>query len=192
MIEHFFISKVRIKILRLYMENQGKSYHVRDIVRQVKEEINAVRRELINLEKAGLFTKEPKFNRVYYSIKIDYPLYDALRIMITKEFGLGGSIIREKEQLGEINYAVLSAQYISNAPMNPQELDLLIIGDSVNMERLNLLVKTVELDTRREINYTVMTQTQFDQQKKRREGFMKNLLDKSKVFLIGSEDTFLS
>lgn len=191
MLEFFFISKVRVKILKLYVENQPKSFHVRDIVRQTKEEINAVRRELINLEKAGLFIREPKFNRVYYNLQTTYPLYPELRAMICKEYGLGGSIIHEKEQLGDIKYAVLGNTYITNQPMNPTELDFLVVGESVNMERLNIIVKTIELDKQREINYTVLNTEQFELQKKRRDGYIKNFIDGTKVFLIGSEDVFL-
>jgi hypothetical protein len=192
MIEHFFISKVRVKILKLYLQDQHQSFHVREIVRQTKEEINAVRRELINMEKAGLFTKEPKFNRVYYILNKNYPIFPELRAIIFKEFGLGGSIIRERENLGGVTFAILSSQYLNNEPMSPTELDLLVIGDTVNMDRLSILVKTIELDTSREINYTVLTTAQFTQQKQRREGYLKNLLDKAKLVLIGSEDDFLS
>ncbi len=192
MLESFFISKVRVKILRLYLEHQQNSFHVRDIVRQTKEEINAVRRELINLEKAGLFRREPKFNRVYYVLNENYPLLSELRAMIFKEFGLGGSIIKERENLGNVTFAVLSSLYIHNKPMDQSELDLLIVGDQVAMERLNIIVKTAELDNQREINYAVLSSDQFELQMKRREGYLKNFLDKSKLFLIGNEDEFLT
>jgi hypothetical protein len=39
-------SKVRIKILELLFADPNEMYHVRGIVREIKEEINAVRREL--------------------------------------------------------------------------------------------------------------------------------------------------
>ena len=38
--------KVIIKVLELFLSNLDEKYHVRGIVREVKEEINAVRREL--------------------------------------------------------------------------------------------------------------------------------------------------
>ena len=192
MLEHFFISKVRVKILKLYIEDAADSYHVRDVVRKVGEEINAVRRELINLEKAGLFTREPKFNRVYYTLRKDYPIYNELKSLICKEYGLGGSILKEKEQLGGITFAVLSSLYVNNAPMNPSEVDLLVVGDNINMERLSLLVRTIEVDKHREINYAVLSTEQFEQQKKKVDGYLRQLINRSKLFLIGDEDAFLS
>lgn len=192
MLERFFISKVRVKILRLFLEEQHSAYHVRDIVRKTQEEINAVRRELINLENAGLFSKEAKFNRLYYSLNADYPLYDELRAMIYKEYGLGGSLLKEKDNLGSISYAVIGSLYLRNDPMNPNELDLLVIGSGIQMERLGILVKTIELDKQREINYTVLTDEQFEAQKKHMESYLNSFIAKKKLFIIGSEDSFLS
>ena len=39
-------SRVRIKILELFLSDTTEMYHVRGIVREIKDEINAVRREL--------------------------------------------------------------------------------------------------------------------------------------------------
>ena len=57
LLEDLIISRVRVKVLTLFLTNPGSMYHVREVVRQVDEEINAVRRELAHLEKAGLFAK---------------------------------------------------------------------------------------------------------------------------------------
>ena len=65
-------SKVRVKILDLYFSDVKEMYHVRGIVREIKEEINAVRRELERLENAGLFKKEKRGNRVYYFLNTEY------------------------------------------------------------------------------------------------------------------------
>ena len=45
------ISRVRVEMLVLFLSNPQKMFHVREIVRQTDEEINAVRRELAHMEK---------------------------------------------------------------------------------------------------------------------------------------------
>ena len=82
-------SKVRIKILELFFSNLGEMYHVRGIVREIKEEINAVRRELERLERVGILKKEPRGNRVYYWLRTDYPLFGDLLSTVSKSRGLG-------------------------------------------------------------------------------------------------------
>ena len=54
MLKKLFISKVRVNILSIYMTNLAASHHVRGLVRLIDEEINAVRRELLNLESAEI------------------------------------------------------------------------------------------------------------------------------------------
>ncbi|MBI5619863.1 transcriptional regulator, partial [Candidatus Gottesmanbacteria bacterium] len=50
MLEDLIISRVRVKILTLFLSHPGVIFHVRDIVRKIGEEINAVRRELSHME----------------------------------------------------------------------------------------------------------------------------------------------
>jgi len=59
-------SRVRVKLLELFFSDVNEIYHVRGIVREIKEEINAVRINLERLEKAGVLKKETRSNRVYY------------------------------------------------------------------------------------------------------------------------------
>ncbi len=63
MLKDLITSKTRVKLLLLFLDDPGSMYHVREIVRRVSEEINAVRRELILLEKKGILQREPRANR---------------------------------------------------------------------------------------------------------------------------------
>ena len=89
-------SKVRIKILELFLSDIAEMYHVRGIVRKTNEEINAVRRELGRLEKAGVLKKEARGNRLYYFLRDSYPFYGDLLSMVAKTTGLGREIIDSK------------------------------------------------------------------------------------------------
>ena len=80
-------SKVRIKILELFFGNVKEIYHVRGVVREIKEEINAVRLELGRLEKAGVLKKEARGNRVYYWLRHDYLYYGDFLICSFKNNG---------------------------------------------------------------------------------------------------------
>ena len=71
-------SRVRVKILELFLQDARELYHVRGIVREIKEEINAVRRELERFDKAGLLKKESRGNRLYYWIREEYPFFGDL------------------------------------------------------------------------------------------------------------------
>ena len=79
MLEELFVSRVRVKILQLFLTSPKDSlFHVREIVRRVSEEINAVRRELGRMEKFGMATSEWRANRRLYRFKKDYIFYREL------------------------------------------------------------------------------------------------------------------
>ena len=63
MLKNLFISKVRVRILQQYMFHPTEGYHVRGLVRLLNEEINAVRRELLNLKDAGILVSHKEGNK---------------------------------------------------------------------------------------------------------------------------------
>jgi len=83
MIEQLFGSKTRVKLLRLFFSNPNRSFYVREITRNIEEQINSVRRELANLLSLGLITSDSSNNKLYYEVEQSYEHYDALRAMFS-------------------------------------------------------------------------------------------------------------
>lgn len=187
MLIDILISKVRVKILELYLGNPEESYHVREIVRRVGEEINAVRRELSRLEKTGLLASEWRANRRFYSVKRDFIFFPEFLSMVNKGIGLGGSIIKNKGKLGKIRYAFLSNNFVKGKPYATNEIDLFVVGTIV-LPELGALIREEEARRSREINFTPMTEEEFSFRKNRRDPFVLSILAKPKIMLIGDEE----
>lgn len=190
MLEDLIVSRVRVKLLELFLSNPGSIFHVRDIVRRVDEEINAVRRELLHMEKCGMVSKEPRANRLFYSFREDYLLYFDLLSLIAKTCGLGGNILKNKNKIGKIKYAFLSGRFVRNKPSNPSEVDLLLVG-SVVLPQIAQFVREEESKKGKEVNYTVMSEEEFGFRKARRDSFLLSILEKSRVMIIGDEEEML-
>lgn len=191
MLEDLIISRVRVKVLQLFFLNLGQMYHVREIVRRVDEEINAVRRELLHLEKAGILSKDRRANRLFYLLRKDYPLYFDFLYLIAKTSTLGGGILKNKAKLGKIKYACISGRFIRNLPrVSNTDVDLLVVGKVV-LPELSQLVRAEEARREREINYTVMTDEEFEFRKKRKDPFVLSILLSSKLLIIGDEEELI-
>lgn len=181
-------SKVRIKVLELFYSSLKEMYHVRGIVREVKEEINAVRRELQKLEAGGILKKEPRGNRVYYFLRDDYPLFGDLLSLVSKTTGLGRSIIENRNKVGRVSYVMFSGRYVRGKNKKSEDdIDILVIGEVV-LPELATLIRMEESKKSREINYTVMSKEEFDFRKKRRDPFLLSILSGSRVMIIGDEE----
>ncbi len=191
MLADLIVSRVRVKILQLFFLSPGKIFHVREIVRRTSEEINAVRRELAHLEKAGLMSKERRANRLFYSVRRDYPLYFDLLELLAKTAGLGGDILKNKVKLGKIKYAMISGRFARGQQKTGNDVDLLVVGKVV-LPELSQIVRQEEIKKESELNYTVMTEEEFDFRKKRRDPFVLEILKGSRVMVIGDEEELVS
>lgn len=191
MFSDLITSKSRVKLLSVFLLNPDEMFHVRELVRRTSDEINAVRRELSFLEKKGILTREPRANRVYYSLSKNYPFYFDLLRLGSKNIGLGAEILKNKAKLGRIKYAMFSGRFLRKIKNQPDEVDFLIVGNIV-LPELSLLVREEEKRLATEINYTVMSEEEFDFRKKKRDPFIVSILSGSRVMLLGDEESMLS
>lgn len=191
MLEDLITSKTRVKILNVLMADPANMFHVREIVRRVNEEINAVRRELMLLERKGILNKEPRANRVYYFLDKNYPYYFDLIKLHAKSSGVGADILKNRVKLGKIKYAMISGKFARRLPKTQEDVDLLVVG-TVVLPELSLVVRREEEKGGGEINYTVMSEEEFVFRKKRRDPFIFSIIYASHVMLVGDEETFLS
>ncbi|OGY28121.1 MAG: hypothetical protein A2864_01915 [Candidatus Woykebacteria bacterium RIFCSPHIGHO2_01_FULL_39_12] len=189
-LKQVFISKTRVKLLQVFLSNPGRIFYVRELVRAIGEQINAVRAELSRMEKAGMLFSESRANRKFYGFRKDYIFNDELLRLVAKTTSLGGNIIHEKGKLGKVKLSMLAASFMKRRPVGPTDVDLLIVGDIV-LPQLASLVKEAENDVGREINYTVMTEEEFNFRKRRRDPFVTSILEKPRVMLIGDEDELI-
>lgn len=186
----FIVSKVRVKLLQSFLEDPREMYHVRALVRNTGEEINAVRRELARMEECGLVKSEKRGNRLYYWFRRDYPFYQELLALIAKTTGLGSQIRKNLGKLGRVNFCLFSGEFARRANRkSADQVDVLVVGDIVLPELANL-VRLEEQERSQEINYTPMTKEEFEFRKSRRDPFLLGILTSSRVMIIGDEQEF--
>jgi hypothetical protein len=186
MLEDLIISRVRLKILTMFLSTPGRTAYVREIVRETDEEINAVRRELLHLEKGGLVSKESRANRIYYLFRTEYPLYFELLEIIAKTTGMGGEILKNRGKLGKLKFVMLSGRFARGQKV-PNNVDLLVVGNVV-LPELAQIVKSEEARRKCEINYTVMAVDEFTFRKQRRDPFIQTVTSGSRIMIIGDEE----
>lgn len=191
----FIVSKTRVKLLEVFFGGPGggplQMHHVRELVRLTEEEINAVRRELSRMEGVGMLRREARGNRVYHALRTEYPFHPELLELVAKTTGLGASIRRNKEKLGKLYYVMFSGRFVHwFLRKEDDEVDVFLVGDIVLPEIVELIR---EEQKRRgvEINYTPMTKEEFEFRKKRRDPFLLSILSKSRVMILGDEESFV-
>jgi hypothetical protein len=185
-------SKVRIKILELFYSNIKEIYHVRGIVRETSEEINAIRRELSKLEADGILKKEPRGNRIYYSLRSEYPFYGDIMSIVSKTTGLGKQLIENKNKIGKISMVMFSGKFARmKERKRDDDIDILVVGEVV-LPELASIIRVEESKRGHEINYTVMGREELDFRKKRRDPFLLGILGEGRVMIVGDEEDLVN
>ncbi|OGK16948.1 hypothetical protein A2774_00425 [Candidatus Roizmanbacteria bacterium RIFCSPHIGHO2_01_FULL_39_12c] len=190
MLEQIIPSKARRKILQLFFHHPVDNYYLRKIVREIDEEVNAVKRELDILSGVKLLLKEKRLNKIFYSLNKNYLLYEDFFRIFAKSTLLANSIFKNLPKLGKIKFIVISTKFVKQVSIKDDEIYLLIVGVVVVPEAASI-VSEAEKQFGREINYTVMTEEEFAFRKKNNDPFIWRFLKQPKVMLVGNEDDLL-
>lgn len=186
----FILSKVRVKLLETFFQDPTNMWYVRELTRLTDEEINAVRRELDRMLENGLLRTEDRGNRKYYSLNTGYEFYSELQRLVAKTTGMGKELKRIRKKLGTIKYVLFTGKFASRKARTRDEVDVLVVGEVV-LPELSAVVRAEEQKRGVEINYTVMTEEEFEFRKARRDPFLLGILELPRVMIIGNEEEML-
>ena len=186
MLEHLFGSKTRSNLLQLFFNNPAKSFFVLEISRKINVQLNAVRRELANLERIGLVvipTDNPSPQKKFFQLNIGSSMYPELQaLMLKSEFMLEQDFGKQISGLGKIEYLALTGSFVNDPSSGT---DIFIVG-TINKVGLKNIIKEFEKRLHREINYTVMTPAEFKYRQELTDRFLYQVLDGKKIELINA------
>ncbi|MDG6257479.1 MAG: nucleotidyltransferase domain-containing protein [Methanomicrobiaceae archaeon] len=162
MLTRLFSSKVRVKLLELFLLHPDEEWFVREITRKTGENINAIRRELSNLEELGLLESRPRGNQKYYSVRTDFPLFDELARIMVKTRGIADVLREFLDDVPGIARMFLYGSFAEGTFGRESDIDLFVIGE-VDEASLIDAVRAAEKRLGREVNYVVFTPGEFRQ-----------------------------
>ncbi|MBO4812641.1 transcriptional regulator [Candidatus Saccharibacteria bacterium] len=177
--EKLFGSKTRAKLLKLFFENPEKSFYVREMTRVIDEQINSVRRELLNLESIGIIKNDTFDNKIYYSANNKHPFCRPLTEIFSKKINtLSDQDIRETtwEEYCRPVKKYLKGLIVTNRLPGQEGVDLLIIGND-KTKKLTRWAEVIEKKQGKPINYVIMTPDDFVYRKSVQDRFLGDVLE---------------
>jgi predicted transcriptional regulator len=187
MLEYIITSKTKRSLLKLLLTNPDTEFYVRDISRRIGEPLNAVRRELGYLEKAGLLKSRHAGNLKYYSVIKEFPIYSELKKIIYTTIGFGDYLAERFEDSKHIEMAFIYGSVARNEETAKSDVDLFVVG-KIDEDELHELVSRIETDTGRIIHYTVMSKAEFQKRLKNNNPFIQRIMKEKKFMLKGNHD----
>ncbi len=182
MLEHFFSSRTRVKLLKTFLLNPETKYYVRELTREIGERINSVRRELDNLVSIGLLITFDQSQKKYYQVNTDFVLFSELVSLFIKSRSLlEAEIIDAIKKIDNIKYCVLTGSFVQNSE---SKTDVFIVGNALPMAKVKRAIKQLEKHFDREINYTIMSLNEFRERSEMTDRFIYNIVNNPKITVV--------
>lgn len=219
MLGRLFGSNARVKILKLFLINPDKKYYIRQLSRDLKLQVNSVRRELDNLEKFGILAsgeaegsgiraeedemimsnedvarkksvkktkkEEPeKQEKKYYKANAKFILFEEIKSLIIRAQVLyGQDFINKLKRAGNVKLLILTGKFVNQSDF---PVDLLIVG-RVNKIKLLRLIKELEQELGREVNFTLMDTKEFKYRREITDVFLYSILEGKNIVALDKD-----
>lgn len=187
MLRRLFSSKTRVDLLALFFTHPDERYYVRQIARNLESDISGIKRELDNLEKAGLIQSEKVGNLRYYVPNKACPVYREIKSLIAKTVGAQAAIQEALRKIPGIEQAALYSLNLHAPGEGSGPIPLLVVG-AVDLEALNEAITSLENKLAREISYTVFDPAEYRRRKAEGDSFLAQLAQGKTIRLIGGDD----
>ena len=181
-------SKTQRKLLALLFGHPDRSYFANEIVRHANSGIGAVQRELERLTRVGLLTVAPVGNQKHYRANPASPIYEELRGIVTKTFGVTDVLRDALAPLAKkIHVAFVYGSIAKGSESAASDVDVLIVSNSLTYADLFGALEEVSVRLGRKVNPTVYSPQELEKLVKQGNAFATRVLAQPKIWLLGNE-----
>jgi DNA-binding transcriptional regulator YhcF (GntR family) len=181
-LEQLFESQAKVKLMRFFFRNQIDTFSLREILKMLRMNSNAVRREVKKLEKIGLIGIRKKQGRMVYSLNDNFDFLKELQELILKStISSKSELINNVKKIGNIKLLVLGGIFRNN---QADGADILIVGDKINQRKSTTFLKDLEAEVGRELNCSVMSAKEFNYRYDMYDRFVRDIISENKDILI--------
>ncbi len=185
MLEHFFGSRTRFKLLQIFFRSPNKSFFVRELARLAGTQLNGVRRELEHLQGWGIIaavelsdsiTNEGGTERSkYYQVRANSLLFPELKALLLKAELLEEREFVEiiKKRAGVLKLFILTGMFTG---ATDADTDILLVG-KVKPVAMARIIKDYEAELGRTVRYTIMENQEFQSRREIGDKFLYRIFE---------------
>jgi predicted nucleotidyltransferase len=187
MLELLTRSKIRRKLILLFIYNRKKEYFLNEIARNIGTSAGTAQRELNKLLKGDLIILAKRGNMNMYKLNTRYSLLSEVESIIRKTIGVEVELEEKLKNIPGISFALLFGSYVKGGFKSDSDIDLFVIGN-MNEEKVYHAVQDVEKKIGREINFHLASKNEFVENSKSRTFYKEIMSDH--VMIFGDENEF--
>jgi predicted nucleotidyltransferase len=179
--------KTRRAVLSLLYGHPSQEFYLREIARISGTGLGAAQREMGQLTAAGIVVRRASGRQVYFQANPKAPIFADLRNIVTKTFGVADLLRSALDGLANrIRVAFVYGSVARGQEDESSDVDVMVIGDATFSEIVSALAPCQE-KLGREVNPSVYPVQEFRSRLSHDHPFLREVLRKTKVFLIGNQ-----
>ncbi len=179
--------KIRRAILALLFSHPDESFYLRQNVRLVRSGQGGVQREVKRLADAHIILRTDRGRTTFYQANHDSPVFDELQRLVVKTAGVAEVLRAALGPLEErIEVAFLYGSAARARLQASSDVDLLVVG-AVGFGDVVDRLSSAQTQLGREVDPTVFVPHEFEHRIRRRDHFVRAVMDAPKVFVIGGQ-----
>jgi predicted nucleotidyltransferase len=181
-------TKVQQRVLGVLFGNPGRSFYANEVIALAGSGTGAVQRELAKLSAVGLVTVRRQGNQKHYQANAASPVFDELRGLVVKTFGLADVVRAALLPLSsQIRAAFIYGSVAKAQDTASSDVDLMVVGDALSSADVFAALEQASTDLGRAVNPTVYTPQEFAHRVKSGKAFVTRVMKQPKLWLIGDE-----
>ena len=175
------------KVLGLLFGRPDRSFYANEIVRLTEGGTGAVHRQLEKLGAAGLVVITRVGNQRHFQANARSPIFDELRAIVRKTFGLADVLREALARLEErCDVAFVYGSVASGVDTADSDVDLLVVGRRLSYPDVMSVLGDAEASLGRKISPTIYSASQLRRKLEDDNAFVRRVMDRPKIFLVGS------
>ena len=163
-----FGGQARVRIMRLFLLNNNNNFEIEEVVSRsrvmkanARKEINAL--SMMNFIKQKVITKEgyrgTKKKVTVWSLNPSFRYLQSIRdILVDPTLLIQEDLPQRFKQIGKIKLMIVSGVFIGNSK---SRADVLIVGDKLKKNVLQQVIKSLEAEIGKELDYVVFDTEEF-------------------------------
>jgi predicted nucleotidyltransferase len=174
-------------ILTVILLEREAPWYLSDLAKRLKRTPSTLQRPLDSLVNAGIVRRYSEGNRVYFERDRECPFLSELQGLLAKTVGLA-EVLREslRKFVKRISVAFVYGSVARSEETSRSDIDLLVVGN-MTLADLAPALGRVEEQLGRPVNATIFSGEEFRDKLKRKNHFLRSVLAKEKIFVLGAE-----
>jgi len=177
------------KVLGLLFVQADRQFYVNEMLRLTGAGKGALQRELARLESAGLVRVTRLGNQKRYQANREAPIYEELRGIVLKTFGLAFVLGEALSPVADrVRAAFVFGSVAKGGDHADSDVDLLVISDVLTYADVLAVLEPADARLGRKVNPAIYSLADWQRRRAQNNAFVSRVMEGPKIWLLGSDD----